>query len=180
MKTFLIIFLIYILITLGCNKKSTDPEPVSESHLSITGDVTESYQVTALFGTSTYTADTIEKEYFTLLLFPNVEGSNPLAFTMLYKSGTGLPATESYHIDEYALGEDKPANHFGGGFSGINTEGFGGYKLNQGTINFKSVSESVNSGELDVSGYWAQGVAEDTTRTVILSGKIHAIPMPEN
>ena len=99
---------------------------------------------------------------------------------MLFKSGPELPSTQTYTIGKHAFGEDLPANHFGGGFSGINTEGFGGYTLTQGTITFKSVSESVISGDLNMSGYWAQGVDEDSTRTVTISGNFHAIPMPED
>ena len=179
MKIFSVTFLLYLLFLTGCSSNSTEPDPVGEGQISVTGDVTESYKVTALFGISTYSSDAMDKEYFSLLLFPNKEGSNPLAFTILYKSGPDLPATNSYTIGKYALGQDIPANHFGGGFSGLETEGFGGYSMTEGALTFKSVSESSLSGELNMSGHWAQGAEEDSTRTVTISGNFHAIPMPE-
>jgi hypothetical protein len=179
MKSSILMFIIILLLGIGCDKESTEPEPALNSQISVTGDVTESYKVTALFGTSTYTSDIEEKEYFSIILFPNEEGSNPLAFTILYKSGSGQPSTQSYTIGEYAMGEDIPAGHFGGGFSGINTEGFGGYTMNQGTISFKSVSESRISGDLNMGGYWRLGVEEDSSRTVSIEGTFNAAQMPE-
>jgi hypothetical protein len=136
----------------GCSKNSTEPIP-ADSQISVTGDVTESYKVTAFLGISNYTNDTTVKEYFSIFPLPNAEGSNLLALTFLFKSGPELPSSQSYAIGKFALGQDLPANHFGGGFSGINTEGFAGYTMTQGTIFFKSVSESVITGELNMSGY---------------------------
>ena len=181
MKNLLVIQLLLLFIFVGCSKKSTEPEPVpGDSHISVSGDLTESYKVTAFFVTSTYTGDTVEKEYFSIFLFPNAEGSNPLAFTILFKSGPELPSTQTYTIGKYALGQDIPANHFGGGFSGINTEGFGGYTMTQGTLTFKSVSGSIISGDLNMGGYWAQDIEEDSSRTVTIIGDFNATPMPEN
>jgi len=181
MKVYLSIALLSLILLYGCSKESTEPEPIlGESQISVTGDVTESYNVTAMFGTSTYTSDMTEKEYFSIILFPHEDGSNPLAFTMLFKSGPELPSTQTYMIGKYAIGEDLPADHFGGAFSGINTEGFGGYTLTQDSITFLSVSESVVSGDLDMSGHWAQGIEEDSTRTVTIIGKFFATPMPED
>jgi hypothetical protein len=179
-KFYFFILFVYLIYLTGCSSDPTEPEPVGESQISVTGDVTESYQVTAVFGISTYTADLVEKEYFSILLFPNAEGSNPLAFTILFKSGAGLPDTKSYSIGKYALGQDIPDNDFGGGFSGINTEGYGGYTLNQGTIKFNSVSETRISGELDMGGHWAVGVEEDSLRTVSITGTFQAIQMAED
>ena len=179
MKILLIFTLFYLFLFSGCSKNSTEPVPAG-SQISVTGDVTESYKVTAFFGTSTYSGDTTVKKYFSILFFPNAEGSNPLAFTILFKSDPELPTSQTYTIGKFALGQDIPANHFGGGFSGINTEGFAGYTMTQGTISFKSVSESTITGELNMSGYWAQGVEEDSTRTVTITGNFHAIPMSED
>ena len=104
---------------------------------------------------------------------------NPLAFTLLYKSGPDLPTAQTYTVGKYALGEDLPANYFGGGFSGINTDNFGGYTMTEGNITFSSVSPSLISGNLNMSGQWALGVEEDSLRTVMISGNFNAIPMPE-
>lgn len=96
MKIIIIISLFFLILFSGCSKKSTEPDPVpGDSQISVSGDLTESYKVTALFGTSTYTGDTIEKEYFSIVLFPNEEGTNPLAFTMLFKSGPELPSIQT-------------------------------------------------------------------------------------
>jgi hypothetical protein len=137
MKNLLVIQLLLLFIFVGCSKDSTEPEPVpGDSHISVSGDLTESYKVTALFGTSTYTGDTVEKEYFSIVLFPNEEGTNPLALTMLFKSGPELPSIQTYTIGKHALGQDIPANNFGGGFSGLNTENFAGYTMTQGMLLF--------------------------------------------
>ena len=179
MKNLLVIQLLLLFIFVGCSKDSTEPEPVGESHISVSGDLTESYKVTALFGTSTYTGDTVEKEYFSIILFPNEEGTNPLALTMLFKSGPELPAVQNYTIGKYALGQDIQANHFGGGFSGLNTEDFAGYTMTQGTVSFKTVSESNITGEFNMSGYWQQFAEEDSSRTVTIIGDFNATPIPE-
>jgi hypothetical protein len=181
MKIILGISFLSLIILFGCSTESTGPEPVpGESQISVTGDITESYKVTATFGTSTYTSDTTEKEYFSIILFPNTQGSNPFAFTILFKFGPELPSSQSYTVGKHALGDDIPAGQFGGGFSGINTEDFAGYTMNQGTITFTSVSGSIISGDINMSGYWAQGFEEDSTRTVNITGNFHATPMPEN
>jgi len=181
MKIILIIPLLFLIVFSGCSKKSTEPEPVpGDSQISVSGDVAESYKVTAFFGISTHTSDSIVKEYFSIFLFPHAEGSNPLALTILFKSGPELPSTQTYTIGKFALGQDIPVNHFGGGFSGINTEGYAGYTMTDGTLSFESVSESIIRGELNMSGYWAQGVDEDFSRTVTITGNFNATPMPED
>jgi len=181
MKTILLIPLFILIVFSGCSKKSTEPEPVpGDSQISVSGDVTESYKVTAFFGISTYRSDSIVKEYFSICLFPHEEGSNPLAFTILFKSDPELPSVQTYNIGKFALGQDIPNNYFGGGFSGINTEGFGGYTLTGGIISFESVSGSTITGELNMSGYWAQGIEEDSSRTVTITGNFNATPMPED
>lgn len=180
MKNIRVTLILLLLIFVGCSEDSTAPEPVpGESNISITGDITESYKVTAMFGTSTYTSDMIEKEYFTIILFPNADGSNPLAFTILYKSGSELPSAQVYTMGRYAIGEDIPGTHFGGGFSGLNTEDFAGYTITEGTLSFMSVSESIISGELNMNGHWVQFVDEDSSRVVTITGDFNAIPMPE-
>jgi len=180
MKTILVIPLLLFFLFFGCGKDSTAPEPVpGESRISVTGDLTESYKVTAFFGTSTYTSDMTEKEYFSLVFFPVAEGSNPLALTMLFKSGPELPSVQVYTMGRYAMGEEIPASFFGGGFSGLNTEDFAGYTIIQGTLSFKSVSESIIKGELNMSGHWTQFIEEDSSRTVTIIGNFTATPMPE-
>jgi hypothetical protein len=103
-----------------------------------------------------------------------------LAFTILFKSGPELPSTQTYTIGRYAIGEDIPADRFGGGFSGINTEDFASYTMIQGTISFQSVSGSTITGELNMSGHWAQLAEEDSSRTVTITGNFHATQKPEN
>ena len=181
MKNLLIIQLLLLFIIAGCSTDSTEPEPVpGDSQISVSGDLIESYKVTAFFGTATYTADTLEKEYFSIVLFPLVEGTNPLAFTILFKSGPELPFIQTYTIGEYAMGQDIPANHFGGGFSGLNTEDFAGYTMTQGTLLFKTVSASNITGEFNMSGYWQQFFEVDSSRIVAITGNFSATPMPED
>lgn len=181
MKNLLVIQLLLLFIFVGCSKDSTEPEPVpGDSHISVSGDLTESYKVTALFGTSTYTGDTIEKEYFSIVLSPLAEGSNPFALTILFKSGPELPSTKTYIIGKYAMGQDIPANNFGGGFSGLNTENFAGYTMTQGMLLFKTVSESNITGDFNMSGYWQQFLEEDSSRTVTITGNFYAAPALED
>jgi hypothetical protein len=99
---------------------------------------------------------------------------------MLFKSGPELPSVQDYTIGRFAMGEDLPISHFGGGFSGLNTEDFAGYAITEGILTFKSVSESIITGEFTMSGHWAQGIDEDSTRTVNITGNFNALPMPEN
>ncbi len=180
MKNLFVIQLLLLFIFVGCSKDSTEPEPVGDSHISVSGDLTESYNTTALFGTSFYTADSIQKEYFSIVLIPLTEGSNPFAFTILFKSGPELPATKTYNIGKYAMGQDIPEDNFGGGFSGLNTEDFAGYTMTQGTLTIKSMSESNITGEFNMSGYWQQFLEEDSSRTVTIIGNFYATPMLED
>ena len=179
MKIILVIPIIYFLVFYGCSKKSTEPLPVG-SQIFVSGDVIESYQASAFFGTTTFYTDSINKEYFSIYLLPNAQGSNPLAWTFLFKSGAELPAVQTYTVGKFALGEDLPDLYFGGGFSGLNTEDYAGYIMTQGTLSFDSVSESNISGEIDMSGHWALGTEEDTTRTVLITGNFNAKPVPED
>ena len=60
---------ILLLWILSCSK-STEPEDVEKSTIRVTGDLTENFDAIAYFGISTYTSDTEEKKYFSLMIMP--------------------------------------------------------------------------------------------------------------
>jgi len=172
-----VILLAFVQIT-SCSKNSTEPVETGESSVSVTGDVTEAYDVFAYFGISTYTSDMEDLEYFTIMLLPGSE-ENPLAMTLLYKSGAETAETGSYQIGKYSFGNDIPEDDFGASFSPLNTDELSGYIMTSGTLTIsKSSSESVR-GSFDMSGYFAQFTEEDETRIINISGKFNAIPMSE-
>jgi hypothetical protein len=180
MKTFKIIVGLIFLFSAGCGEQSTGPEPNPvASSVSVSGDVTESYAVTAFYGIMTYTADTLTMEYFSILLIPNVPGSNALAMTLLYKSGADNPQSRSFEIGEYAFGDQIPADSFAASFSSINSEQMDGYTMTDGQLIIKSVSAAEIAGEFIMTGFWRSGFEEDRERTVNVSGSFTAMPIPD-
>lgn len=180
MKIFIIILGFIFLLTGGCSKKSTEPDPVPlESKISVSGDVTESYNVTAFFGVATSTVDTVVKQYFSIILFPNATGSNEFALTLLYKSGPENPETKTFTIGEYAFGQDIPPNSFAGSFSSINSEDMDGYTMTEGQLTVRTVSAAKITGEFSMSGFWRMGSEEDRDRVVNIIGSFTAVPVPE-
>ena len=175
LKFILIFFSIFLF---NCDKDSTKPEPASSS-ISVSGDISESYAVMAFSSISTYSSDTEEKEYFTVILQPESPGNNDLAMTLLYTSGPERPETGSYTIGEYAFGDDIPVSAFGGSFSGRNVTDLSAYFMSSGTLTISESSVSKICGEVAMNGYYAKFTDYDTTRTVTVTGKFKAIPMAE-
>jgi hypothetical protein len=182
MKNLLSILIISILsfsLTFhGCSKNSPEPEPVIKSSVSVTGDVSEAYDVIAYFGISTFSSDMEEKEYFSILLFP-VAAENPLAMTLFYKSGASVAEAGKYPIGKYAFGDEIPVDIFGGSFSAQNADDFSGYIMTSGELTISKSSSALIAGNFGMSGHHVQFVDEDTSRVVTISGKFNAIPIPE-
>ena len=170
--------IIFLTILFSCDKDSTEPEPLSSS-ITVSGDISESYDVFAFFGISTYSSGTIEKEYFTITLIPKTSGSNELAMTLLYKSGPESPEVDIYNIGKYSFGEDIPVSEFGGSFSGRNVTDLSAYWMTTGTLSITESSASKISGEVEMSGYYVKFLEHDSTRIVTITGKINATPMQD-
>ena len=66
-----------LLILFNCYKNSTKPKP-SDTYISVTGDLNESYEAVAFFGVLTYSSDTTEKKYFSIYLLPKSPGENEM------------------------------------------------------------------------------------------------------
>ena len=170
--------MISLIILFSCDKDTTEPVPVSSS-ISVSGDISESYDVVAFFGISTYSSNTNEKEYITITLLPKTAGSNELAMTLLYKSGPEFPEVESYNIGEYAFGEDIPESEFGGSFSGRNVTDLSAYLMTAGMLVITESSATNISGEVEMSGYYVKFLERDSTRIVTITGKFNATPMQD-
>lgn len=177
MKATLVPVLVFPLVLLGCDGDSTEPES-SDSQISATGDITESYEARAFFGTSTWSSFDEEKEYFTVVIVPRSPGANPLASALLFKSGPQVPEVGTYSIAEYALGDDIPGSQFGGGYSGRNVTDLSGYTMTTGSVTFSEVTQSRIRGSFEMSGYWVQFAESDTLRIVNVSGQFNAAPAP--
>ncbi len=134
--------------------------------------------MTALFGITTYTSSTSEKEYFTITLIPKAPGNNELAMTLMYKSGPESPVVHSYDIGAYAFGNDIPADGFGGAFSPRNVTDLSGYIMTSGTLSISESSAARISGEFEMSGHYARLAEQDSTRMVNINGKFYATPWP--
>ncbi len=174
----LILVLLACILIPGCSNNSTEPEDLLKSSISVTGDLTESYDAVAYFGISTFNSNMEEKEYFSLMIIP-IAAENPLAMTLLYKSGAESADVGSYQIGKYSFGNDIPEGHFGGSFSAQNADDFSGYSMTSGTLVITKNGSELVSGNFEMSGYYAQFVDEDTTRIINISGKFNARPMPE-
>ena len=168
----------FLIILSNCDKNSTDPDPLSSS-ITVSGDISESYDVFAFFGISTYSSGTEEMEYFTITLIPKTSGSNELAMTLLYKSGPESPEVDIYNIGKYGFGEDIPASEFGGSFSGRNVTDLSAYFMTTGTLSITESSASKISGEVEMSGYYVKFSEQDSTRIVTIIGKFTAAPMQD-
>jgi hypothetical protein len=159
---------ISLIFLLSCDKESTEPEP-PESHVSVSGDVDEAYEVEAFFGVSTYTItgpNPITKEYFSITLTPKVNTLNPLARTFLYKFEPDRAPVGTYQIEEYIFGQDIPANIYGGIFSSRYATDLSGYIMTDGLLTITESSDSKLAGEVEMSGYYISGLQQDTTRIV--------------
>ena len=178
MKKMIFIALTAVFIFTRCGDNSTDPVPDVSTRISVTGDITESYDAMAYYLPATVESDTIT-EYFIILILPRKTGENVLAGAWLYKSGLELPGAQNYQIGEYALGEDIPPGDFGGSYSGLNAVDLSGYTMTDGSLNIQTVSGSKITGEFSMSGYWRMGIGSDPSRTVTVNGKFSAVPAPE-
>jgi hypothetical protein len=174
-----IILITALLIVLGCKEDTTEPKTKSDSYISVTGDLRESYAAVAYFSISTYTSGDTTREYFTLIIRPKISGSNPLAMALLYKLNSEPPQVQNYQIGEYGFGSDIPENEFGGSFSGKNITDDSGYIMTTGNLNITAVTKSNIHGELEMSGYYMKLFEQDTTRIVDISGYFDATKIPE-
>ena len=182
MKTIILLVktsaIIYTMVLYSCDKKSTKPEQ-SNSFISVNGDISESYDVSAFFGISTYSSYTNDKEYFTITLRPETPGSNEIAMTLLYKSGSVSPEVDSYNIGEYAFGQDIPESEFGASFSALNVTDLSAYIITTGTLIITESSASKISGEVEMIGHYVKFIEYDSTRIVNINGKFNATPLPD-
>ena len=103
----MVVLIFFSAFLISCDT-STGPEPANSS-ITVSGDISESYDVTAYFGITTYSSDTTEIEYFSISLIPKPPGDNNFAITMLYKFGPESPNVGTYNIGEYSFGEDIQA-----------------------------------------------------------------------
>ncbi len=164
-----------LLILIGCQTDTSGPDQnLSGSHLTVTGDLDESYSAVAYFGISTYTSGDTTREYFTIMIMPKMTGTNPLGMALLFKLNPEPPAVQNYQIGEYAIGSDIPENEFGGSFSGRNTTDYSGYTMTAGNLNITEVTTTVVKGDLEMSGYYRKLFEQDTTRIVNISGYFSA------
>jgi len=170
--------IIFLIILFSCDKDSTEPVPLSSS-ISTSGDISESYDVFAYFGISTYSSGTNVKEYFTITLLPKTPGNNELAMTLLYNSGPESPEVDTFNIGEHAFGEDIPESEFGGSFSGRNVTDLSAYFMTTGMLIITENSASKISGEVEMSGYYVKFLERDSTRIVTITGKFNATPMQD-
>ena len=177
MKTGLGLVVVSLVVLLGCDGDSTEPAS-SDSRISATGDITESWDATAYFGTSTWSSFDEEKEYFSVVLIPESPGANPLAAALLFKFDPQVPGLGTYSIAEYALGDDIPANEFGGGYSGRNVTDLSGYTMTSGSVTFSEVTQSRVRGSFEMSGYYRDQSASDPSRVAHVSGQFNATPVP--
>ncbi len=177
MKTSLAAVLMFHLVLFGCSSDSTGPES-SDAQISATGDITESYEARAFFGTSTWSSFDEEREYFSVVIVPRSPGANPLAAALLFKSDPQVPDVGTYSIAEYALGDDIPENWFGGGYGGRNVTDLSGYTMTNGSVTFSEVTQSRIRGSFEMSGHWVQLAEADTLRIVNVSGQFNATPAP--
>jgi hypothetical protein len=157
-----------LLALFGCSD-STAPE-AGASQVSVTGDITESWEANAYHGISTYSSFDTELEYFTIALFPKSAGSNLLAGTLIYKFGAEAPGVGTYDLGGYAIGDTIPAGEFGGGYSGLDATNFAGYTMTGGSITFIEVTPTAVRGEFDMSGHYTRLTDEDSSRVVNVSG----------
>jgi len=173
------ITILLLIIQFSCNKDSTEPMPPPGSSLTVTGDISESYEVVAYFGTATYSSPPDGKKYFTIFLVPKSQGNNKLAMTLLYKSGSESPVVDTFSIGEYAFGEEIPVHEFGSSFSSRNVTDLSGYVMTSGMLNISESSASRVSGDFEMSGYFVQIFERDSSRVVNIAAKFQAIPAPE-
>ena len=174
----IVLVTIFLIFPLSCDKESTEPEP-PESHVSVSGDVDEAYEVEAFFGVSTYSVigpDTITKEYFSITLTPKVNTLNPMARIFLYKFEPDRAPVGTYQIGEYVFGQDIPANIYGGAFSSKNATDFSGYIMTSGLLTITESSASKVVGEVEMTGYYTSGLQQDTSRTVNVNSYFVADP----
>ena len=171
----MVVLIFFSAFLISCDT-STGPAPANSS-IFVSGDISESYDVTAYFGIATYSSDTTEIEYFSISLIPKPPGDNNFAITMLYKFGPESPNVGTYNIGEYSFGEDIPAGDCGGSFSSKNATDLSGYIMTSGALQIDESTASKISGEFEMSGFYVKFFERDTTRIVTITGIFNAIPI---
>ncbi|TFG98864.1 MAG: hypothetical protein E4H13_09435 [Calditrichales bacterium] len=160
---------------------TTDPkeeEIKSGGTITVAGDLNESFAVDAGYTTAAYDDGNITKQYFTIILLPRQPGANPLAMSLLFKSGASLPQAGTYTIGGFAFGDDIPVGSFGSSYSGRNVTDFSSYQMHSGNLTLTDVSSKKVSGHYEASGYYADFIDVDSSRTVTINAEFVAIPLP--
>lgn len=172
------IMIIILILLSGCNNDS-DPEGsdmISNSYITASGDINESYGAVAYFGIATYTSFDVGKEYLSITLYRLTSEENDLTAIFMFKSGSELPAPGSYDIGQYAIGDDMPPDVFGGAYCSGDVSDYSSYHMTSGTLTINESSDLKISGEIDMSGHYAELADEDTSRTVSITGEFIATP----
>ena len=170
------------LFVISCSKDSssaTTPTTPEKTTVTVTGDINETYEGKAMFGVSTYTSGG-SKQYFSITVLPLQAGTNPLAMTLMYKSGSTPFTTGTYAVGTYAFGSDIPAGKVAASFAGKSTPVTDGYFFDSGTLTISSVSAEKITGSCTMQGHYKSFMTEDVNRKITVTINFIALPEGSN
>ncbi len=166
-KILAILFIVTLFTFVGCDKDSITEAVLGENSVTLSGDISKSYDARAVAGLSKEDSDST----FGLILTPKDSQTEMLTFV---KQSSDLPAVGTYNVGSISLDTDLETKFIG--IYSINN-GASSYVMYSGSVNITKSSSAKVAGTFDASGYYFSGTSVDSTKILKVKGKFSTIPV---
>ncbi len=166
-KILAILFIVTQFTFVGCDKDSITEAVLGENSVTLSGDISKSYDARAVAGLSKEDSDST----FGVILTPKDSQTEMLTFV---KQSSDLPAVGTYNVGSISLDTDLETKFIG--IYSINN-GASSYVMYSGSVNITKSSSAKVAGTFDASGYYFSGTSVDSTKILKVKGKFSTIPV---
>jgi len=167
-KLLAILFIVTLFAFTGCDKESIVDAVLGDNSVTLSGDISKSYDARAVAGLSKDEADST----FGVILTPKDSQTEMLTFV---KQSKDLPAVGTYNVGSLSTAADLETKFIG--IYSINN-GASSYVMYAGSVNITKSSSAKVAGTFDVSGYYFDGTSGvDSTKILKAKGKFSTIPV---
>ena len=167
-KILAILFIVTLFTFVGCDKDSITEAVLGENSVTLSGDISKSYDARVVAGLSKEDSDST----FGVVLTPK-DSQTAEMFTFAKQSSV-LPAVGTYNVGSISTDTDLKTKFIG--IYSINN-GASSYVMYSGSVNITKSSSAKIAGTFDASGYYFSGTSVDSTRILKVKGKFSTIPV---
>ncbi len=166
-KILAILFIVTLFTFVGCDKDSITEAVLGENSVTLSGDISKSYDARGIAGLSKEDSDST----FGIILTPKDSQTEMLTFV---KQSSDLPAVGTYNVGSISTDTDLETKFIG--IYSINN-GASSYVMYSGSVNITKSSSAKVAGTFDASGYYFSGTSVDSTKILKVKGKFSTIPV---